>query len=312
MKKKIYRSELILFYLLLLHLQTSIAVIHNGNHVLLACIPKSGTWLLEKCLRLLTGRGDAVDRLQKEKVLHMQNVGQFDEFFSKTPIHWPHIYTPTIELLDICTNLTPYEHIVTHLIYRPEYERLFIKKGLKVILMIRDPRDQIISRIFYVYNNTERYKGLQALSISELIEGYIGDANYTNFPDLLSSHIAYESAPEGKYISNIKQFYDAYLPWGSTSICYVMKFENLVGCKGGGNDAAQLNEIRNLASFLNLNVGELEIQNIVNKLFGKSLTFREGTISNWKKYFSDSHKAQFKKVAGQLLIDLKYETDFNW
>ncbi|HSM84450.1 MAG TPA: sulfotransferase, partial [Nodosilinea sp.] len=38
----------------------------------------------------------------------------------------------------------------------------------------------------------------------------------------------------------------------------------------------------------------------------------KGSIGGWQKYFKDSHKQAFKRVAGDLLIDLGYETNLDW
>lgn len=44
----------------------------------------------------------------------------------------------------------------------------------------------------------------------------------------------------------------------------------------------------------------------------KSWTFRKGKIGNWKEEFNSKHKEDFKRIAGDLLISLGYEKDFNW
>ena len=41
-------------------------------------------------------------------------------------------------------------------------------------------------------------------------------------------------------------------------------------------------------------------------------TFRKGVAGEWKTHFKEAHKRVFKEIAGQLLIDLGYEKDFNW
>ena len=44
----------------------------------------------------------------------------------------------------------------------------------------------------------------------------------------------------------------------------------------------------------------------------KSHTFRSGKTGGWKQYFTDEHKKLFNDVAGDLLINLGYETSRNW
>jgi hypothetical protein len=44
----------------------------------------------------------------------------------------------------------------------------------------------------------------------------------------------------------------------------------------------------------------------------KSGTFRKGQPGNWREHFTPANKALFKDVAGDLLIHLGYEQDYNW
>ena len=44
----------------------------------------------------------------------------------------------------------------------------------------------------------------------------------------------------------------------------------------------------------------------------RSPTFRRGKIGSWRDHFTAEHKRTFKEVAGDLLIQLGYEQDFDW
>jgi hypothetical protein len=44
----------------------------------------------------------------------------------------------------------------------------------------------------------------------------------------------------------------------------------------------------------------------------KSGTFRKGQPGDWKEYFTEKNKEQFKATAGDLLIQMGYERDFDW
>ena len=208
----------------------------------------------------------------------------------------------------------PEEYIIAHLVYKKEYEEILSTKSFKVVFIIRDPRDQLISRIEYIYKYPLAYPGLQSLSFDDLLLGLIG-ANALpeqTFNDLFTSHISYPHKPEHKAISNIFYFYSAFLPWSKSPICYTTSFEKLVGVHGGGDKAIQINELKRIAQHLGENVSQEHIEFVANNLFGGSSTFREGKIGAWKSRFTDEHKKAFKEIAGQLLIDLGYEKDFNW
>ncbi|MGH2581921.1 MAG: sulfotransferase domain-containing protein, partial [Anaerolineales bacterium] len=43
-----------------------------------------------------------------------------------------------------------------------------------------------------------------------------------------------------------------------------------------------------------------------------SPTFRKGMIGGWREHFNEEHKALFKQLCGELLVDLGYEKTLNW
>ena len=94
--------------------------------------------------------------------------------------------------------------------------------------------------------------------------------------------------------------------------CTVL-FEDLVGEKGGGSKESQLEVIKAIVKHLDISLTEKEIQeNVIDKLFGGTGTFREGKIGAWKNYFTPEHKKLFKLYGGEMLIKLGYEKDLNW
>ncbi len=111
---------------------------------------------------------------------------------------------------------------------------------------------------------------------------------------------------------DISSFYNLFLPWQLVPNIYTTTFEKLVGPQGGGTLEEQLNEIIAIANHMGTKMDQTQALEISNNLFGESITFREGKIGSWKKYFLERHKDAFKKVAGQLLIDLGYEKNLNW
>ena len=91
-----------------------------------------------------------------------------------------------------------------------------------------------------------------------------------------------------------------------------IRFEDLIGPNGGGDWETQLETIQKIADHLGITVTEEKIERVARNLFGGTGTFRKGQIGAWKKHFKEHHKQAFKAIAGQLLVDLGYETDFDW
>ena len=74
-----------------------------------------------------------------------------------------------------------------------------------------------------------------------------------------------------------------------------------------------MREIRRVADHLGVSLDDARIAEIAEHLYHRrSRTFRRGLIGDWQRYFTPEHREAFKAVAGQLLIDLGYETDLEW
>jgi len=44
----------------------------------------------------------------------------------------------------------------------------------------------------------------------------------------------------------------------------------------------------------------------------RSHTYHKGMSGGWRKTLTEEHKKEIKAIAGDLLIDLGYENDFDW
>lgn len=284
----------------------SFSFLTYGQHtnILLGSIPKCGTWLLDKLVNNITGKHHNLHRLGAAGILKSP----------KAPTNAIQLFTPNIYIFDKCTNLAQDEFLVAHLTYDNRYEKILKDKNFKKILIIRDPRDQVVSRAFYFLKPPHALNcpGVKDIPFDRLLTMLIGDNSVPHFADLLTSHISYIEKPKAEYISNVASFYNVFLGWMQSPICYTTTFEKIVGSRGGGSDEVQRQEIANIAKFLNNELSQERLDEIIQNLFGGTATFREGKIGSWKQHFTEEHKRQFKAVAGQLLIDLGYEKDMNW
>lgn len=112
--------------------------------------------------------------------------------------------------------------------------KVLVKRGYKVIFILRDPRDHAVSVLNWSYcpnwggpshilNIPNREKRL-----NELIAGNQGWPCYEFIKSRLNT---LKSLPKHSY--------------------YIARFENLVGPQGGGNRKKQIKELRSLCQFLN-------------------------------------------------------------
>lgn len=195
--------------------------------------------------------------------------------------------------------------ISSHAIYVEHNIQRLQRKDLKLFFIYRDPRDQIISTAFMIKAYPKSWPIYSKLDITTLInELIVGGGPIWG--------AKFGSKQTWRDLHGIAQFYELYLPWQLEHNVYTTSFEKLVGPLGGGSKTEQLQEIRAIAQHMGQKITHDEAKNFASKLFGSTATFREGKIGSWKKYFTPHHKETFKKIAGQLLINLGYEKDLNW
>lgn len=158
-----------------------------------------------------------------------------------------------------------------------------LRNDYKVLFILRDPRDQVVSNVFHA------------------CKLFPSSFYLNNFDSILSG-----------FIKDVAWRYNFFLDWKTFPNVYVTYFEKLVGSKGGGLDEEQYSEIMRILGHCGIDLSTVEIQTLQEQLFGGTWSFRGGQIGSWKKHFTLEHKLLFKKYAGHLLITLGYEKNNDW
>ena len=264
----------------------SVGVKSFNSPILNISIPKSGTFLLMRALELITSTSCHVG---------------ID----------PQVYKPSIDILEKSLQHNGFSCL--HLAFKPEFEEFLKQKNAKVFMMYRDPRDQLVSQVRFMFMLADHYsRSYGGFTFDSLLTSLIGNDVKSPFEFEHFQDMDMEILSSKEYISHIKRFYELFLGWEKSGICCAVKFEDLVGPKGGGTLERQKSAITNIAKHLGVSLSEYQIDYIVSNLFGNTATFKEGQIGSWPKYFTEEHVKQFKEVAGDLLIKLGYETDYRW
>lgn len=254
------------------------AQIVGHKQIVQISIPKAGTYLLSKGVNLLTDRRMAV----------------LDDIITFNKAKYYHLPVNDLEIL---TSLSETEFWVTHLFYTQEYAAFLHKKDCVKFFIYRDPRDQVVSFAFYMLANLQAWPRAATMSFDELLL------------DIITNGSTFDNHPPAK---GVAQLYKAYLPWLHEKDVLSIRFEDLVGPRGGGSAHAQLATIYKIGQRLGLDLTFTQYDEIAHKLFGGTGTFREGKIGAWKKYFKKEHREVFKRMAGDILIQLGYEQDLSW
>jgi hypothetical protein len=266
---------------------------------LINSLPKAGTHLLEKVVASFAGVRHSNIHFGFLQPVYPQPWASRDEPAVPLGVASPR-YVARSLILETLRMVGRGRFATAHVPYAPEWAALLTALGMKTLLILRDPRDVVVSHAHYVAATPSNplFRTFQPLTVPERI--------------LASIVGIVQPESEGPGLLGIGARCRCLLPWVTHPLNYTTRFEKLVGPAGGGSRDTQLEEIANIARHLNLKNLTRERHEIVQNLFGGTATFRKGTIGNWQQYFTEEHKRAFKQEAGQILIDLDYEQDERW
>jgi sulfotransferase 6B1 len=175
---------------------------------------------------------------------------------------------------------------------------LLREEGMRVVCILRDPRDVAVSQMHYIKQHRGHFahKAFMALPSDDerllvsIRGGRLGDRELRSLDDR----------------------YRLFLGWEQDEGAVMVKFEDLVGPKGGGTAEAQRRAVERVAAQVGFEMDDRALRRVQEEIFGVGKTFRKGRIGGWREEFSDEHTRAVKEVAGSLLVDLGYEAGPDW
>jgi hypothetical protein len=194
-------------------------------------------------------------------------------------------------------SLRPLDVASAHLFARPEAATRVTGSGFVPYFIFRDPRDVVVSHVFYV---------------TEMEARHVHHDYYQSLPDFDARlKVSILGRPDVDIeFPNIAERFAPYLGWLDRPEVLTIHFEDLIHER-----TATLTRI--MDHLLVRAPSPAPSEKILDALEtsinpSKSPTFRSGKTGEWKKYFKEEHKRVFKEVAGDLLMRLGYEENSNW
>lgn len=235
-------------------------------------LPKAGTHLLEKCLDLLgytridhigpaKVRSRTIDSIIRRLLwLPVMNQGyivgiDYPTEVSKKPIN------------KMLSNAHSGEYFTSHQGYTTDFLSKLIQLDFFPIVIVRDPRAVLASFVPYVIKNN---KHMMHKIFREI--------------DVEKRYLATLKGLQNDKISlqPLRIRCNAIDPWILSDRVLLVKFEDLVGGKGGGSDITQKETICRICDWLK--IPKDRIENTANNLFGgQKSTFRTGRVNSWKE-----------------------------
>jgi hypothetical protein len=164
--------------------------------------------------------------------------------------------------------------------------------------MYRDPRDMLVSQVFFATDMHEEH-GMHEY--------------YKSLPDFgerLKAAITGIDR-DGLHMVSVKQRYEGVFQWLEQKHVMCIRFEDLIDHREGTLQA-MLDEVERTG--YRIPTAPEQALSVLSEAIQprKSHTFRSGKTGGWREHFTESHKALFKDVAGDLLIRLGYEKNNDW
>jgi hypothetical protein len=173
------------------------------------------------------------------------------------------------------------------------------RAGLASIFVFRDPRDMIISHVFYA---------------TEIFDGHGMHEYYTKKLSSMEERIntAISGVNEnGLELIGVKERYESHLGWLDQPEILCLRFEEL---RGNQEHAFSLILDYLEGQGFQPGVTRREATQALNEAVQpkKSGTFRSGKVGEWRQHFTQKNVDFFKQSTGDLLVKLGYEDDDTW
>lgn len=245
-----------------------------GPKVLMNSLPKSGTNLLETALS------------------YFPLLRHHGDITIST-----HKFKSEAHLIAKIESLSRGQYAPAHVNYSPKVAEAIHRCRIRNLLVIRDPRDVCISHEKYVTHIDKAHRAHEF---------------FKSLPDDNARLLA-TIYGEKKQVEPIRDLLLNFAGWFHDSNTLIVRFEDLVGADGGGDEKKQLTAIQQVANHLNIPLSESQIQQIAKNTFStNSSTFRKGQINVWRETLKPEHKNAFKETIQDLLELYGYEKDSNW
>jgi sulfotransferase 6B1 len=169
---------------------------------------------------------------------------------------------------------------------------------MRVVCILRDPRDVAVSQMHHIKQRNEHFAHEAFLKLP------------SDHERLLHSIRGGELG--GRRLQSLDERYRQFLGWQDADNAMMVKFEDLVGPRGGGSAEAQRRTVEQVARHVGLEPDERLMRTVEENIFGESKTFRKGQIGGWREEFSEEHARAAREIAGPLLVELGYEAGPGW
>lgn len=266
------------------------------NRVFIASLPKAGTHLLIAFLEHLWKYKYKGVILANSFANNKKNLPIPTDDVVLVGVDAPALVKKTV-VHRFLKKIPSYGIVPGHTAYNAELENLLSEERYGCIVISRDPRDVVVSHAHYILKEVH------------FLSSYYNSLD--DFDSCLMTSITGINK-DGIELKNIAERVNGISHWNKREMFLPIRFEDVIGLRGGGELEKQLKIFRDVVTHLGIDVSDDQIKKAATDMFGEGHSFRKGGIGGWREVFNEDHKSCFKELAGDLLIELGYEQDKEW
>lgn len=261
----------------------------SKNLIICNSYPKSGTHLLYQVLYSIPGLQQWDDIVSVQALCGIMN--------APAHIRWK-------------VGSAPDNAIVrSHLMCSNEVLSILSEHRCRFLFIYRDLRDVAVSHARWVTKEEQIFLHQLYQQLPDFDQQLLNTIQGVPLGSPLGSNL---SQPD------IGQDFMRWKGWLSHPETLAVRFEDLVGERGGGSEEKRLYLVEQILEHVGVSMAADEIK---SKFSSRVMNPEEshtyvkggkGSIGGWQSSFKQIHKQAFKKVAGDLLIELGYESSLDW
>lgn len=189
-------------------------------------------------------------------------------------------------------------YVSGHAAFSPHYSAILHSEQYRTIQVVRHPCAVLASWANYIaepgYYWRDAQRVFARLSTNERVRLML----YGGFLNETDTRIYYRS---------FREVWNQVQGWVGPDDVLILKYEDLVGSRGGGNDELQRATICKMMRHVGMDVNDSEIHRIAENLYGGTHTFRQGTIEGWRKHIDADLENQVYEQLQDLPVIIKLQ-----